>query len=197
MNLPKESGIRLRPPTSENEIEVMTAVSNLANTVIANTASRALAKYVFTRGRYIVIIHHSFGISRMKGRPEFRHIFSSPQVFYRVLHTISTQKYRLLVRRYIFDLFNLELDEETMRALSVCERALRLNQAPDSTTVSLQRTASRVISSFGHRAIDMDDESGEEEVSEVKGLTRRFNTTRRPVSLKPTRKIVGGFDDEK
>jgi len=27
----------------------MTAVSNLANTVIANTASRALAKYVFRR----------------------------------------------------------------------------------------------------------------------------------------------------
>jgi rapamycin-insensitive companion of mTOR len=46
---PKESGIRLKPPTSENEVEVMTAVSNLANTVIANTASRALAKYGFTR----------------------------------------------------------------------------------------------------------------------------------------------------
>lgn len=59
VNIPKESGIRLRPPTSENEIEVMTAVSNLANTVIANTASRALAKYVFTRGGYIVVAHHS------------------------------------------------------------------------------------------------------------------------------------------
>src|SRR5882757_2942159 len=124
----------------------------------------------------------------MKGRPEFRHIFSSPQVFYRVLHTISAQKYRLLVRRYIFDLFNMELDEETTKVFAVCERTLRMNQAPDSTTVSLQRTASRVITSFGHQAMDS-DESGEDEVSEVKGLTRRFNTTRRPVSLKPTRKI--------
>jgi len=93
----------------------------------------------------------------MKGRPEFRQIFSSPQVFYRVLHTISTQKYRLLVRRYIFDLFNVELDEETMRAFAVCERTLRMDQAPDSTTVSLQRTASRVITSFGHQAIDSDE----------------------------------------
>ena len=131
----------------------------------------------------------------MKGRPEFRHIFSSTQVFYRVLHTISTQKYRLLVRRYIFDLFNVELDEETMRAFAVCEGALRMDQAPDSNTVSLQRTASRVITSFGHRAMDS-DESGEDEVSEVKGITRKFNTSRRPVSLKPTRKIVGGFDEE-
>jgi len=52
VTLPKDTSIRLKPPTSENEIEVMTAVSNLANTVIANTASRALAKYVFTRSRY-------------------------------------------------------------------------------------------------------------------------------------------------
>ena len=173
----------------------MTAVSNLANTVIANTASRALAKYVFTGSGCIVIIQHSFQISRMKGRPEFRHIFSSPQVFYRVLHTISTQKYRLLVRRYIFDLFNVELDEETMRAFAVCERALRMDRAPDSTSVSLQRTASRVITSFGHQGMDS-DESGEDEVSEVKGITRRFNTTRRPVSLKPARKVIGGFDEK-
>jgi len=131
----------------------------------------------------------------MKGRPEFRHIFSSPQVFYRVLHTISAQKYRLLVRRYIFDLFNMELDEETTKVFAVCERTLRMNQAPDSTTVSLQRTASRVITSFGHQAMDS-DESGEDEVSEVKGFTKKFNTSRRPVSLKPARKVIGGFDEK-
>ncbi|KAF9781640.1 Rapamycin-insensitive companion of mTOR, N-term-domain-containing protein [Thelephora terrestris] len=170
---PKETSMRLKPPMSENEVEVMTAVSNLANTVIANTASRALAK--------------------MKGRPEFRRIFSSPQLFYRVLHTISTQKYRLLVRRYIFDLFNVEMDEETMRAFAVCERTLRVDQAPDHTTTSLQRNPSKVISSFGHHSIDS-DESAEDEVSEAKGSTRKFNTSRRPVSLKPTKKIVGGFD---
>ena len=79
-----------------------------------------------------------------------------------------------------------------MRAFAVCERTLLVDQQP-STTTSLQRTASRVITSYGHHSIDS-DESGEDEVSEVKGITRKFNTSRRPVSLKPTKKIVGGFD---
>ena len=58
VTLPKDCSIRLKPPTSENEIEVMTAVSNLANTVIANTASRALAKYVFTGIWRVKIANH-------------------------------------------------------------------------------------------------------------------------------------------
>lgn len=37
---------RLIPPTAEAEIEVITAIQNLANTVIANAASRSLARYV-------------------------------------------------------------------------------------------------------------------------------------------------------
>ena len=36
--------VRLEPPKSDEETEVMTAIYNLANTVIANTASRSLAK---------------------------------------------------------------------------------------------------------------------------------------------------------
>jgi hypothetical protein len=37
---------RLLPPTDEHEMEFMTAIYNLSNTVIANTASRSLAKSV-------------------------------------------------------------------------------------------------------------------------------------------------------
>lgn len=37
---------RLAPPESDEEMEVMTAIYNLANTVIANAASRSLTKYV-------------------------------------------------------------------------------------------------------------------------------------------------------
>jgi len=37
-------GDRLIPPESQAEIEVITAISNLSNTVIAATASRSLAK---------------------------------------------------------------------------------------------------------------------------------------------------------
>ncbi len=40
---------RLAPPESDEEMEVMTAIYNLANTVIANAASRSLTKYVICR----------------------------------------------------------------------------------------------------------------------------------------------------
>ena len=61
----------------------------------------------------------------MKGKPEYRHIWSSPQMFYRALHTISTQKFRLPVRRYIFDLFSIELDADVVRQLAESAVALR------------------------------------------------------------------------
>ncbi len=65
----------------------------------------------------------------MKSKPEYRHIFTSPSMFYRALHTISSQKYRLPVRRYIFDLFNIELDADVVRKLSECAISLRIPHA--------------------------------------------------------------------
>ncbi|KAI0073477.1 hypothetical protein K474DRAFT_1666532 [Panus rudis PR-1116 ss-1] len=97
---------RLEPPKTDEEVEVMTAIYNLANTVIANNASRSLAK--------------------MKPRPEYRPIFASPSMLFRALHTISSQRYRLPVRRYILDLFNVDLDEDVVGKLVECEQELRL-----------------------------------------------------------------------
>ena len=37
----------------------------------------------------------------MKSKPEYRHVFGSARMLYRALHTLSTQKYRLPVRRYV------------------------------------------------------------------------------------------------
>ena len=42
---PSKPQSQLLPPTSEPEIEAITAIQNLANTVIANAASRSLARY--------------------------------------------------------------------------------------------------------------------------------------------------------
>jgi rapamycin-insensitive companion of mTOR len=39
---------RLLPPTTQVELEVITAIQNLGNTVIANAASRSLTKYVLS-----------------------------------------------------------------------------------------------------------------------------------------------------
>lgn len=41
-----DADIRLLPPTVQTELEVITAIDNLSNTVIANTASRSLARSV-------------------------------------------------------------------------------------------------------------------------------------------------------
>jgi large subunit ribosomal protein L17e len=43
-----DSDCRLLPPTTQTELEVITAIQNLGNTVIANAASRSLTKYVLT-----------------------------------------------------------------------------------------------------------------------------------------------------
>ena len=50
-------------------------------------------------------------------------------MFYRALHTISSQKYRLPVRRYIFDLFNVELDADVVKKLTDCAISLRTPHA--------------------------------------------------------------------
>lgn len=39
-----DADTRLLPPTVHTELEVITAIENLSNTVIANTASRSLAR---------------------------------------------------------------------------------------------------------------------------------------------------------
>ncbi|TFY68745.1 hypothetical protein EVJ58_g835 [Rhodofomes roseus] len=163
-----DDDVRLEPPKTAEELEVMTAIYNLANTVIANTASRSLAK--------------------MKTRPEYRHIFSSPEMYFRALHTISSQKYRMPVRRYILDLFDVELDAAMVSRLAECATTLRVQPTHKLAKPSL----TRVVSIVGrpnpeHRASDSEDEdSGEDERAAV--------VEKPPVmSLRPMSRIVG-FD---
>ncbi|KAI0697900.1 Rapamycin-insensitive companion of mTOR, N-term-domain-containing protein [Cytidiella melzeri] len=161
-----DGGNRLEPPASRGEIEVMTAIYNLANTVIANTASRTLAK--------------------MKSRREYRRIFASTTMFYRALHAISSQKYRLPVRRYIMDLFNVELNDEVVKKLG--EHAVRLKM--QATASSEVRARVRAMSILGrparhHHISESEEESlsGEEEPPEVK---------KHPVmNLRPQSRVVG------
>lgn len=44
--MPEQTNTHLIPPTTEPELEAITAIQNLANTVIANAASRSLARFV-------------------------------------------------------------------------------------------------------------------------------------------------------
>ncbi|EMD39883.1 hypothetical protein CERSUDRAFT_112137 [Gelatoporia subvermispora B] len=161
---------RLKPAETEQEAEVMTAIYNLANTVIANAASRSLA--------------------RMKARPEYRHIFSSPSMFYRALHTVSSQRYKLPVRRYIFDLFNIDLDADSVKALS--EHAESLTLPPD---VAVDEPPEPRVVSFLGRPVNekQDPDSDEEELDEDDDDRANFIDKPPVMSLRPVSRIVG-FD---
>ncbi|KAG1750937.1 Rapamycin-insensitive companion of mTOR, N-term-domain-containing protein [Suillus occidentalis] len=163
---------RLIPPTSHTDLEVISAIENLSNTVIANAASRSLA--------------------RMKSRPEYRSAFSSPSVFFRALHTISTQRYRLPVRRYIFDLFTTELDGELALELSACANSLR---APPTFKQS-EAHINRVVSMFGLKHTRGTSESDDEDDDMDDVVDETVNDRdRNPVmiTLRPVSRIIG-FD---
>ncbi len=150
--------------------------------------------------------------SRMKSKPEYRHIFSSPSMFYRALHTISTQKYRLPVRRYIFDLFNIELDADVVRQLSECAISLRAPQAaqepaepvpvqepppaqepePPAPPPPQERPKQRDTVQFRRRPVRQHVSESEEEESDVEEKEVAAKKRRAPVmSLRPKSRIIG------
>lgn len=96
----------------------------------------------------------------MKSREKYKRVFASTSMLYRALHAISSQRYRLPVRRYILDLFNIELNDQVMRQLAEQAVKLRVKFTPGDATAR----ASRVVSVVGrpprHRRIsDSDEES--------------------------------------
>ena len=130
----------------------------------------------------------------MKSKPEYRHIFSSPSMFYRALHTISSQKYRMPVRRYIFDLFNIDLDADVVKQLSDCAIALRVPlTAPEAAGPSPAQEKPRetVVPTFQPRpARPVVSESDDEESDDEEEVTAK--KPRAPVmSLRPKSRVIG------
>ncbi|GAA6004172.1 hypothetical protein JCM10207_002465 [Rhodosporidiobolus poonsookiae] len=78
----------LPPPSTHLERDVLSALSNLSNHILATKASKTLA--------------------RLKTR--HRSLFASPSLYYRALEMLSHHHYRLAVRKYIIELFDLSLD---------------------------------------------------------------------------------------
>ncbi|QRV92421.1 STE16 protein [Ceratobasidium sp. AG-Ba] len=87
----------LKPPTDPWEREILKAINNLSNTVIQNQASKTL--------------------SRLRNKPHGRRTFQSVPLFYRALHILGTQRFRLPVRRYVLDLFDIRLDPAVVAAM--------------------------------------------------------------------------------
>ncbi|KAG6916446.1 hypothetical protein DXG01_006774 [Tephrocybe rancida] len=167
---------RLIPPSAEAEIEVITAIQNLANTVIANASSRSLAR----QAPQIL----------MKSRPEYRHIFTSPTMFFRALNIISTQRYRLPIRRYIVDLFNLELNQELVMRLKQCATVLKVHPSYKLSASDTSR-----LSMFGPlgrpRRTSISDE--EDELDPPTTTAVPAEAQQPVITLQPVHKVVG-FD---
>ena len=130
----------------------------------------------------------------MKSKAEFRHVFSSPSLYYRVLHMISTQRFRLPVRRYILELFDVPLDTNTVRTIIAYSKAL----ADTGATISPNKVRPRLqprVSVFGRpvrgqNTTESDDSSSmdsSDDEAQVKPPPER------PVSLMPAKRI-SGFD---
>lgn len=127
----------------------------------------------------------------MKSRPEYCSAFTSPTVLFRALHIISTQRYRLPVRRYILDLFNIELDQDVIK--KICDAAAAL-RAPPSFKQS-EAHISRVVSMLGSKHAGRESDSDvEEDDSEMDDVTEEAVVKNNPViTLRPVSRIIG-FD---
>lgn len=109
-------------------------------------------------------------------------------MLYRALHIISTQRYRLPVRRYILDLFNLELNPQLVIALNTAADDLR---APP--TYKPPRTDSIRMSVFGRiaRHPSESDESDEEDAQNIPTNQNKLPDERPILSLRPVSRVIG------
>ncbi|GJJ15545.1 hypothetical protein Clacol_009823 [Clathrus columnatus] len=134
----------LPPPSSSIERDALTAVYNLSNNVIANAASRILI--------------------RLKARSETKAAFNSIPLFYRVLQTISKQHYRLPVRRYIFELFDVQFNAETINTLKAYAKSMRvqpMNMRRDKSERPL--TMIRTVQKADEYEVVLDIDEGQEQ----------------------------------
>jgi rapamycin-insensitive companion of mTOR len=109
-------------------------------------------------------------------------------MLFRALHTISTQRYRLPVRRYILDLFTIELDQEVVESLLEWSSALRA-PGPSRAQVS---PSHRVVSMLGRLGPPSRtwSESDEDEMDED-GMSDSIIKEHPAISLRPVSRIVG------
>jgi rapamycin-insensitive companion of mTOR len=169
--VPESLEPRLMPPTVEHEIEILAAIQNLSNTVIANAASRTLTK--------------------LKAKSESKSAFQSPEMLYRALHIISTQRYRFPVRRYIMDLFNVELNPQLSASLDTAAQKLKVSPSQRLPKVDTLR-----LSVFGRmaprRETESDESDGDDDIDSPQARTAvPKKDDQPPISLEPRRRIVG------
>ena len=125
---------------------------------------------------------------RLRSKPAYRSVFQSLSVHYRVLHTISSQRYRLPVRRYIIDLFNLELNAETVHQLHEASRTMVPHPSHKPSYSEVNRYS--MLGRLGRPASD--DEDSISSVASLQRMTDEKPTEEpEPVAMPAVNKIVG------
>lgn len=113
---------RMQPPKSRLERNVMLHLSSLGNAIVATKASRALLK-LKERHPDIFITSLSNGDRAI-------------EIFVRALHLMETQPLRQSVRKYIWELFEVKMDDAFAQKVMRC----RLSMARDKPTRAVIRS---------------------------------------------------------
>ncbi len=106
--------------------------------------------------------------------------------FYRALHTISTSRYRLPVRRYVFDLFDIDLDEDVLRQLGESAKTLVLPASEPAPSQPNGRVVSVLFAAPRAHGSESDEEDEPPPVPQHGPPV---------ISLRPKSTIVGFRDD--
>lgn len=99
--VPLPESLDFGAPASHAERDCLVALANLSNHILATKASKQLAK--------------------LKSRPAAHHLFSStttaPTLLYRAFDMLANHHYRQPVRKFILDLFEYDLDADSVEQL--------------------------------------------------------------------------------
>lgn len=117
--VPDLSYLELAPPETVVVNKIITSIANLGNSILAANASRSLSK--------------------LKGK--HKAAFKDMGVMARALELLDHFYYRVSVRRYVWELFDVGLDEEVVRGIQEARRKL----------VDAKRSPMKRASSLGRR----------------------------------------------
>ncbi|KAG0139923.1 hypothetical protein CROQUDRAFT_111390 [Cronartium quercuum f. sp. fusiforme G11] len=107
--------IHYGPFQSPLQRQILVAIANLSNHLLANNSSRTLARM------------------KLKHREDFQ----DPALFHRALRILANYHYRLMTRRYVMELFgDIGLDSNRLRAISTAGEAMRMPRSKTNHTIT-------------------------------------------------------------
>jgi len=98
----------LKESDSQMETELESAIYNLANPVVHASTCR--------------------GLQKLKAREDLGWVFDSTSMYFRALHAIMTGRYRLSTRKFIFDLFDFQMDSGLVKQLNGMAEVLVMDE---------------------------------------------------------------------